>query len=211
MMKPGPLNNTNASAIYYKYNPLLDYLKRSAYNEEIRAHSGRVSIDIEEKIAICPHTNNKELIQRIGDFKKFLDKKLLSKLFEEIGRNNCTKMGYNRIYELAHEAKSHLDNQDIPSSERWAVLPLFLTRTEKKEIEDLNFKIFEIPQSILKSDNHVLGYFGYKEAIKLIMQIEDKVIFWIDPFESRCRISIDYNYKLEISEPSSIFFGYIND
>ena len=206
------LPNIDAFDLYYKYNEFLAYLTN--YNAAKRNKKKLTKVKLRsvchklEGYVFDTDTNitNEELMQEYSlgpDI--FLDKKLLSELFKKIRDVSISQPLQNSkdIHELASKAKSILDSQSIPSNNRWAILPISLDEKNIYAIDDLGFKIFLIPP-ISESKQNFQVSFGSKNAIELIIEIEDRMLIDSDIKDYSSTLAIAVKSLLRIPRPESI-------
>ena len=207
--------NINAPALYREYNKFLAYLANSPKKEKLKGTRHSVCVELDDHYHGDENITNKEFLyeyRSIPDM--FLDRKLLSELFNKIREHSMNEISQDSkdIINLARKAKSILDKQDIPSNDRWSILPISLNHGNNKvAIADLGFKIFEMPKDILDLQQQQTSqvFFGYKMAIELIVEIEDKMLLAYVGKEGRDNLAIRVSYQLQIPKPESIIFSYI--
>ena len=204
------LPNIDAPDLYYKYNDFLAYLtKNNAAKRNKKKLTEVRSRSVCHKLGgYIPNANitNKEFTQEYSSGPDmFLDKELLSELFKKIRDVSISQPLQNSkdIHELASKAKSILDSQSIPSNNRWAILPISLDEKNIYAIDDLGFKIFRIPP-ISESKQSFQVSFGSKNAIELIIEIEDRMLVGFDVKNYSNELAIAVKSLLRIPRPESI-------
>ena len=207
-----PLPNINAPALYREYNEFLAYLANfSPKKEKLKGTRHTVCFKLDNYFG-DENIANKEFLHEYRSIPyMFLDRELLSELFNKIREHSTNEISQDSkdITNLARKAKSILDKQDIPSNDRWSILPISLNHGNNKvAITDLGFKIFEMPKGILDSQKPQTSqaFFGYKMAIELIVEIKDKMLIGK---EYSHNLGIKVSYQLQIPKPESIISSYI--